>query len=271
MFFHERIAELFHKKLRLLLALVGYDVFVDEFRSNACTITMNIYLTFYIFCCFYTIATRGLIVRLNTIVFLCMAFEVKIAFKITNLFPHLTMLCNFQLVIKIYGCYFNGMEWYGMTRKIIDIYKQNSHAIHRKRQKLCQRFIFYSECILKIGGCTYAIAALTFLAYPIYMYLAENQLIPITTVYLPGIDETTGWGYVVLILFDLVQVYGAFFGTAGSDFLFTMLIANVPIMAHIFSDSINELNDIIQEKNYNRLMMKMKLRHILLQHKEFIE
>lgn len=158
-----------------------------------------------------------------------------------------------------------------MIRKIIDVYKHNSRTKHRRRQQLCRRFIFYTEFLFKIGVSTYFVAILAFFLYPIYMYFIHDELAPIAPVFLPGIDETTGWGYIVLVFFHTVEMYGAFFGTAGSDLLFAMLIINMPIMARIFSDNVDEFNEFIHEKAYDRLRMKMLFRNILLQHKEIIE
>lgn len=99
----------------------------------------------------------------------------------------------------------------------------------------------------------------------------ERKMIVIVDLYLPGIDETTKTGYVIHFVFHIILNSCAFMGSTCSDFCFTMIITNVPLMANILNENIDELNEIIRDKNQDRFNAKMKFRNILLIHKEITE
>lgn len=84
--------------------------------------------------------------------------------------------------------------------KIVDIYKQNSDIKAYKRYQLCKRFTLYTEYIYKIGVLLYSLSVVTYYAYPLFMYFAENKLLPIVDLFLSGIDETTIIGYITYLV-----------------------------------------------------------------------
>lgn len=90
-------------------------------------------------------------------------------------------------------------------------------------------------------------------------------------IYLPGVDETTTAGYVAHVIFHILGLTSGFLASCGSDFLITMQIINVPLMANIMRENILELNEIIRDEKHDHFHAKMKLRNILLIHKEITE
>lgn len=115
----------------------------------------------------------------------------------------------------------------------------------------------------------YSVSLFTYYLFPLYVYVTENELIPIVDLYLPGVDETTTAGYFAYLIFHMILTSFGFIGSCCSDFLFTMMIINVPFMANILSENFDELNEILRDKEHDRLHVKMKFRNILLIHKEY--
>lgn len=169
--------------------------------------------------------------------------------------------------MKIYSVRYKD-DILGMIVKVVDIYKQNSSTKAYKRYRMCLRFTLYTEYIFKCGMVLYSLSLLTYYLYPLYVFVTEKKLIPIVDLYLPGVDETTNVGYVTLAIFHIILTSCAFMGSTSSDFLFTMLISNVPLMANILSENIDELNEIVGAEKHDRYLAKMKLRNIILIHKD---
>ncbi|XP_031616751.1 putative odorant receptor 83c [Contarinia nasturtii] len=63
----------------------------------------------------------------------------------------------------------------------------------------------------------------------------------------------------------------AVIGSACTDFMFIMLIVNVPVLSNIFNENLSELNEMLREEDMNMLFVKAKLRNILLMHREFCD
>lgn len=72
-------------------------------------------------------------------------------------------------------------------------------------------------------------------------------------------------------VFHIILTTFEFIGSCCSDFCFTMIITNVPLMANILSENIDELIEIVRAKTQDRLHANMKFRNISLIHKEITE
>lgn len=162
-------------------------------------------------------------------------------------------------------------EILGMINKIIYVYKQNSNEKAYKRFRMCQQFMFYTEWIFKVGMGLYSLSLVSYYSYPLYVYVMKNEVTVIVDLYLPGVDEKSKAGYVTLLIFHIILTLTAFIGSCCSDFLFTMIIINVPLMANIFNANVNEINEILSDEKYDRFYAKMKFRNIILIHKEITE
>lgn len=150
-----------------------------------------------------------------------------------------------------------------MIDKIIDVYANNSKNVSPARALLLQKTVIITELVLKLGIALYASVALFLFGVPIYAYLWHNELRPIYQSYLPFIDETTYTGFAVLTLYHMSGAYGAIMGSGCVDFLFLMLIVNIPIFATIFVDEIFEMNYLLTQRKRKVQMAKLKLRRII--------
>lgn len=138
------------------------------------------------------------------------------------------------------------------------------------RAALFHRFSRYTEIIIKGGFVIYFLATLMYFVFPIYMYLAKGELVGMLPSYLPFVDENTTGGYVVLICYHLALMVFGCTGIAGSDFLFTMAIANTPIMSNLVGFEVELLNEELKHKE-NAPMINGRFRNILFMHREMTE
>lgn len=150
-----------------------------------------------------------------------------------------------------------------------DIYKVNATTKNRRRAAIFDRFAYYTEVIFMCGIILYFLSALFYFLYPIYMYLIERKVVELIPTYFPGIDENTTSGFIMLSCYHGILMVAASIGISCSDLLFTMLIANTPIMANLIEMEVEQLNDYLEVKQSD--MIKLKLRNILLMHREMTE
>lgn len=172
-----------------------------------------------------------------------------------------------QLLMKIYITRYN-KEIVSLVDKIIDVYRQNSHSNVHKRYMLMNRFCNHTEMIFKLGSALYSLSVISYFLYPIYIYVLDREYMVLLPLYLPGVNEQSISGYTVLITFHIFLLIFGFVGSCASDFLFTMIIINARVMSNILRDNVNELNEILATKNYEKVTMKMKLKNIFLIHQE---
>lgn len=154
------------------------------------------------------------------------------------------------------------------VNKLIDIFKVNENVNNVDRQKMLNRYMIFTEYLYKGGLTLYFLSCGTYFVNPIFMYMKYNEITPIVYAYLPGIDENTGFGFIVLTIFHINTLVLGTLGSACSDFSFTMIIVNVPILANIIADNITELNKILMQKMPKRVIIRAKLLNIFLQHLE---
>lgn len=183
---------------------------------------------------------------------------------------HLLPIKLFQLCIKIYSVKYGRMVVDAMD-KITAIYAANSKSTSRKRLKLIQLFSLITEIVIKVGSAVYCLAGLFYMINPIYTYYTKHELIPLVPVYMIFIDETTRNGFIALGITHIVFIALTVTGSACSDFMFIMLVINIPVMSTILVDNVDELNEILSEQTINVPVAKAKLKNILLMHKEIWE
>lgn len=151
--------------------------------------------------------------------------------------------------------------------KIIDIYKQNEQHSSFQRRQLMYKFSIFTEMAFFIACVTYSLAGLFYFINPIYTFFWHDKFIPLLSVYIPFIDENTTSGFILLFLIHVVYIALSVIGSVSTDFLFFMMILNVPLLSIIFGDQVREFNDILRGKQVNEQMIKEKLKGILLMHR----
>lgn len=100
--------------------------------------------------------------------------------------------------------------------------------------------------------------------------MAKREVVAMMPTYLPGIDEKTTGGFILLSGYHIIVMAFGFFALAGSDFLFTMVVTNTPIMACLAKMEAEQLNEELKNQE-SASMIKWRLRNILLMHLEMTE
>lgn len=172
-----------------------------------------------------------------------------------------------QLICKVTSLN-RGPEFIRMINKIIEVYAVNSKTTSIARAHLLQKMAKITEFVLIFGMIAYIFVGVFLFSVPIYAFVWQNKLKPIFPLYLPFIDETTYTGFAILTLQHSTCVIFSVFGNASADFLFLMLIVNIPIFTTIFNDEIFEINDQLAQNEPNLTLIQMKLRRTFAMYNE---
>lgn len=175
-----------------------------------------------------------------------------------------------QVVVKIYSVkYSDRITW--MINYLYDIYKVNATTKNQRRAAVFDRFAYYTEVVFKSGVVLYFASTIGYLFYPFCMYFLKGEIVTLIPTYFPGIDENTTNGYIILSCYHILLLFLSFVGISCSDLLFTMLIANTPIMSNMIELEVEQLNDILTSPKMDTLLMKSTFRNLLLMHREMTE
>lgn len=112
-------------------------------------------------------------------------------------------------------------------------------------------------------------ASVFFFLMPIYMYVMENERIPLMPFYLPGIDETTISGYSVTMVYQSIIFLIGIPAFLAYEFLLEVMIMSSLIFGKLISLDTERINDdlkcgMICNATY-------RTRNILMMHQEMIE
>lgn len=155
--------------------------------------------------------------------------------------------------------------------KFIDIYMMNAKTDKRSRQKLLHKYGFYTEVVLKGGFILYCLAVAFYFINPLYSYFFRNEIVALIPLYFPYFDENTKAGFIGISVIHIIFFVVSVVGSACTDFMFIMIIVNVPFLSNIFKDNLSDVNEMLREEEVNILFVKAKLRNILLMHREICE
>lgn len=172
--------------------------------------------------------------------------------------------------IKMYSVkYSANITW--MINYLHGIYKVNAVTNCQRRASLFNRFALYTEIVFY--GCVflYCLTAIGYLVYPIYMYVYESEIVAILPTYLPGINEKTPSGFIILTCYQLTLLIATVIGAGACDIMFTMLIANTPVMAKLIKAEVELLNDALSSEKVDKLLVRSRFRNMLLMHREMTE
>lgn len=189
---------------------------------------------------------------------------------ITNLQQSLRKNNQLQFVVKIHAVkYSDQITW--MINYLHNIYKVNAKSKDQRKSAMFDRFSYYTEIVFKCGCFLYLLSVISYFLYPMYMYLFEGKIVTLLPIYLPGINEHSASGFIIISSYHVLLLAVAFVAASGCDFLFMMLIANTPIMAILIEMEVEKLNEILTAQKFDAPLMKTKLRNILLMHREMTE
>lgn len=173
-----------------------------------------------------------------------------------------------QLMMKMYSVKYGKMI-VGLMDKLIEIFAANAKSSSRSRSILINKFALITEIVFKAGCAVYVLAGGFYFLNPIYSYYWRNEIAPLIPLYFPLINENTTGGLILLTAIHTVYLVLAIIGSACTDFMFVMIIVNMPVLSNIFGDNIRELNANLREELVDQVLVKAKFKNILLLHREF--
>lgn len=155
--------------------------------------------------------------------------------------------------------------------QLVDIVKANGKHPSYKRLSTVNRFVIFSENVLKYGLVLNGLPVILNCSIPFYMYFHAGEFFPVTPYHMPFVDDTTFVGYSILMTFQIFALLLGFVGSSCYDFIFLLIVINIPMLAYLFCATIDELNDQAKAAKSNLLVAKAQLRNILLQHLQIVE
>lgn len=259
---------------RNFLRCVGHDIFLENFKPQFHAYVMYTIVVVFIFSNVYTMFYYDSFMLLNALMFMVLSIEVsgcngcgpkRIISTVISL-SH----SRSQMMTKIYSVKYSvDLMW--MINYLNDVYKVNMSSKDKQRLAHFDSYSHYTEMVFKCGTFLYFLSVLSYFLNPIYMYWFEQEIVPLLPTYFPGIDEHSLNGFIILSCYHLTLLVLAFIATSASDFLFTMLIVNTPIMAILIGLEVEQLNEQLKQRSTHMTMVKSKLRNILLMHRELTE
>lgn len=171
---------------------------------------------------------------------------------------------DFQFAVKLYHVrYIDKFHW--LIQFIENLYKIHIKTESLERSRYFNTFSLFTEYFFKGFIVIYVSTFAIILAYPLYINIARNELVPILEIFIPGIDETTRSGYIILTLYQSALFYIALFGVCACDFLIAIIIINSVMLAKLFSFEVQQLHVDLEGKE-TTIALKYRLRNILLLH-----
>lgn len=153
---------------------------------------------------------------------------------------------------------------------------QNLYQIHiknesRERTIYLHNFAIFTEMLFKIMFVSFFLTCFTFILYPIYMYLIKRELVPIFPLYIPGINETTNTGFIVITIYHFMVLIGVGIGFSSFEILMAIIIINSLIFAKLISIELNHMNTDLNQGNSGMFYANWRLRNIIFMHLEMYE
>lgn len=197
--------------------------------------------------------------------------HVKIYPKPHNFYTHVLyvfLFAKFQAIGKMFHIRYAD-EYLWSLNFIQKLYNVHAKTESHDRAKYFRKFAMCTEFLLKFFTCVVLLALLLPFLVPIYIYVMENKLVPVCPFYLPGIDENTTAGYIILLTFHLTACCIGIVGYAAFEFLLdTVVISSLIFGKLIATDTGLISNDLDNEKRRDAIY---RLRNVFLMHQEMCE
>lgn len=140
----------------------------------------------------------------------------------------------------------------------------------KERLEYFANFAFATEMIFKVMATLYLLSVFTFFPYPLYMYYFENEVVPLIPLFLPGIDETTFAGYVLISCYQVVVFVLATIGVLACDAYMAIIIVSTLIFSKLISLDLEQIEDDLLLKDPT-LTVRGRFRNIILMHQEMLK
>lgn len=171
--------------------------------------------------------------------------------------------------MKLYNIhYVDDIQW--VIYFIQDIYRAHITTTSPERREYFRKFAMITDYMFKIILFMYLSTVSTCFMYPFLVYFTQNEVVPIMPLFIPGINENTTFGFIILTIYHIFMILLASFGVVATDFFLALIIISSLIFAKIISLELQQIHIDLEEKD-SRLKVKSRFRNILRMHKEMCE
>lgn len=129
-----------------------------------------------------------------------------------------------------------------------------------------------SAAILKklyyIGVCLYICTGVVFITSPLIVYVLTGTIELIVNIQVPGLNQFTTYGYIMLTIYHSLCAYAATVGAFATDLFFVSMVYHTRTMAELFKNALEDFNTSMAMPAIKPLQRKAALRNILQMHKE---
>lgn len=163
-----------------------------------------------------------------------------------------------------------GKEIQQLFHSVGRLYRIHITNESQERVEYFRLFAFITEWLFKIMITVYMLSGFLFISYPLYMYYVEGEVIPLMDLYVPGIDETTYYGYIALATSHIIYIFLGTFGISACDFAMLMMMISPLMFSKLISLDLQQINVDLKEK-VQKVFVRSRFRNIILMHQELDE
>lgn len=144
----------------------------------------------------------------------------------------------------------------------------NQSSMHNRRSALVHKFTILMEYGTKVTTSLFFVVIACYLPYTFVMYAFYGRLVPITTVYVPGVDVTALRGFVITTVFHVLQFGLGCCCIAAIDVLMAILLVCPFIHSQLICLDVAELSGRLCRGSDSRPAVRAAFRNILLMVRE---
>lgn len=179
------------------------------------------------------------------------------------LFRHVQVLAKLQSLHLV-----EDIQW--VLSSIRALYEVHITTESSERLQYFRTFARVTEYIFMFIAFFYVSTVMSILCMPIFVYFTQHEVTPIMPLYIPGIDEKTTIGYIILAIYHLHLNFLSLVGVFATDYFLIVVIVSSLIFAKLITLEIQQIHCELDEKCSTRTI-RIRFRNILLMHRELDE
>lgn len=170
--------------------------------------------------------------------------------------------------MKIYYIQHDGKA-FGLINSLEFLFKDNIITKAIEHLKFLRIASIMCDAITKIITGLYVVFILLFFfGYPLISYFVYEEIQPIVPVYIPGIDESSTAGFIIMTTFHVIFVTFGGISFAAIDCVCVIIILGAVIYGFLIKLDANALNDELRNNGGDRISVKVRFRNILMMQRE---
>lgn len=244
------IFNLLNKKFRLFYRVNLLDIFDPNY-----IITLTSYIPFYFGCTFVFLTFYTLIAYDFEIGLQCLTF---LGITLQGLTKNLTITRGMNIFQELFT-FLNALYM--------------SNVKNPKNKAVLKRSVNITMIACYISLFLFTLTALAIACIPFVEYWLTGSMGFMISVFIPAMDETTSIGFAFTTLYHCLILFMGYTGTCAADITCLMVILHTWPLSDIFALYVEDLNRTLLDYNVggggSKALVWLKLRNILMMHKEF--